>query len=228
MARTPTPSANARRPSAPADQTRLALIRAALKLFGAQGFEATSTREIAALANANIAGITYHFGGKEGLRAAAAEHIVRTLQGVGGPLLAESLDPERLAPDEATKQLVRIFEAMVDFLLATPEAEDISQFILRELARPTAALDIIYEGMFLPTHERICKLWQTATGEDQNSETTKLTAFTLIGQVVYFKFGRAAVLRRMGWRGVDPGQAAMISAILRDNVEALVASRRRS
>ena len=36
------------------DQTRLALIRAALKLFGAKGYEGASTREIAAAANANI------------------------------------------------------------------------------------------------------------------------------------------------------------------------------
>ena len=71
----------------PADQTRAALIRAALKLFGRQGFEGTSTREIAALANANIGSIAYHFGGKEGLRAACADYIVETIGGIAGPAL---------------------------------------------------------------------------------------------------------------------------------------------
>ena len=35
--------------------------------FGEKGFAATSIREIAALAGSNIASISYHFGGKEGL-----------------------------------------------------------------------------------------------------------------------------------------------------------------
>ena len=56
-----------------ADMTRDALVRAALKLFGRQGFDGTSTREIAAEAKANIGSIAYHFGGKEGLRAACAQ-----------------------------------------------------------------------------------------------------------------------------------------------------------
>ena len=74
----------------PADQTRAALIRAALKLFGRQGFEGTSTREIAALAKANIGSIAYHFGGKEGLRAACANHIVETIGGIAGAAMAET------------------------------------------------------------------------------------------------------------------------------------------
>ncbi|RVA02654.1 TetR family transcriptional regulator, partial [Mesorhizobium sp. M7A.F.Ca.US.001.02.1.1] len=38
----------------PAEMTRAALVQAALKLFGRQGFDGTSTREIAAEARANI------------------------------------------------------------------------------------------------------------------------------------------------------------------------------
>lgn len=68
--------------ASPAEQTRGALVRAALKLFGQQGFDGTSTREIAAEAKANIGSIAYHFGGKEGLRLAAADFIVDTIQAV--------------------------------------------------------------------------------------------------------------------------------------------------
>ncbi len=68
-------------PQPSVEQTRAALIHAALQLFGSKGFDATSTREIAALAKANIGSIAYHFGGKEGLRLAAADYIVETIQG---------------------------------------------------------------------------------------------------------------------------------------------------
>ncbi|TIW81409.1 MAG: TetR family transcriptional regulator, partial [Mesorhizobium sp.] len=87
-----------RRATSPAELTRAALVRAALKLFGRQGFDGTSTREIAAEAGANIGSIAYHFGGKEGLRAAAADFIVETIQAVAGQALNEQAatagDPE--------------------------------------------------------------------------------------------------------------------------------------
>jgi AcrR family transcriptional regulator len=225
MARTPSASDRTQLAS---DHTRLALIRAALKLFGSQGFDATSTREIAALASANVASITYHFGSKEGLRAACADHIVQTLRAIGAPLMAESFSPEGMTPEQAAAHLTRAFDTMVSFILATPEAEEMTLFILREMARPTTALDAIYEGMFKPSHERMCHLWKRATGGDADSETTRLTIFTLIGQVVYFKVGRAAVLRRMGWDAINEDRASLISDIVRANVNAIIASRRKA
>ncbi len=60
--------------------TRAALIRVGLDLFGARGFEAASTRAIAAAAGANVAAIAYHFGGKEGLRLACADHVAATIR----------------------------------------------------------------------------------------------------------------------------------------------------
>src|SRR4051794_14746870 len=74
-------------PQPSAEQTRRALIRAALKLFGSKGYDGTSTREIAAAANANIGSIAYHFGGKEGLRTACANFIVETIQSVAAQAL---------------------------------------------------------------------------------------------------------------------------------------------
>ena len=84
---------NPRRETSPADLTRAALVRAALKLFGRQGFDGTSTREIAGEAQANIGSIAYHFGSKEGLRAAAADFIVETIQAVAGQALGAGQAP---------------------------------------------------------------------------------------------------------------------------------------
>lgn len=227
MARTPGLS-KPDRAQLTSEHTRLALVRAALKLFGAQGFDATSTREIAAIAGANVASITYHFDGKEGLRAACAEYIVETLRTLAAPLMSESLSPQSMTPDDAEKHLVRTLDTMVSFILATPEADEMTLFILREMARPTTALDAIYQGMFLPAHHRMCSLWSKATGEDAEAEGTRLTIFTLIGQIVYFKVGRAAVLRRMGWEAVGEDNAALIADIVRANAVAIIASRRKS
>lgn len=209
----------------PADQTRQALIAAGLKLFGTKGFDGASTREIAAEANANIGSIAYHFGGKEGLRAACANHIVETVQVVARQVLDLSHPDTPMRPDEARKRLETALETMVTFIIARPEAGEFVQFLLRELALPSPALDIIYEGIFLPMHSRLCGIWEAATGEPAGSERTKITVFTLIGQVVYFRIGRIAVARRLAWKTVGPAEAAAITAVAKDNLTAILASR---
>ena len=209
----------------PAEQTRAALVRAALKLFGRQGFEGTSTREIAALAKANIGSIAYHFGGKEGLRAACANYIVETIGGVAGAAMAETAGGSHDA-EAAQAQLETVLEAMVAFIVARPEAGEFVQFVLRELSQPSEALDIIYEGVFEPVHQRLCKIWAEASGEDAESERTRITIFTLIGQVVYFRIARAAVMRRLGWDHLGPAEAATIISVVKSNIEAILAARK--
>jgi TetR/AcrR family transcriptional regulator, regulator of cefoperazone and chloramphenicol sensitivity len=215
-----------RRESSPADLTRVALVRAALKLFGRQGFDGTSTRQIAAEAKANIGSIAYHFGGKEGLRAAAADYIVETIQTVAGQAMG-TLDASAPNDAEAARaQLFTVQERMVAFIVASPQAGEIVQFVLRELSHPTAALDRIYDGVFEPTHRRLCLIWEQATGEAAESEATRLTVFTLIGQVVYFRIGREAVMRGMGWRDIGDAEAARIAAAVTDNLGAILAARK--
>lgn len=205
-----------------AEQTQRTLVRAALRLFGEKGFEGASTREIAAAAGANIGSIAYHFGGKEGLRRACAEYIVSTVEQIAGSVLENRAlgDGRGLDPDEARALLSQVMETVAGFILARPEAGEIVSFLLRELQHPTAALDVIYDGVFLPVHERLCRVWAAATGEDAESERTRITVFTLIGQVVYFRIGGAAVKRRMGWREMGPGEAQAIADVVKDNLAA--------
>jgi AcrR family transcriptional regulator len=212
----------------PAEVTRAALIQAALKLFGRQGFDGTSTREIAAAAAANIGSIAYHFGGKEGLRAATADYIVETMQRIAaqaiGDVKAPAMEPGN--PEAARAQLFAALERMVLFFVARPEAGDIAQFMLREMSQPTVALERIYEGVFEPLHRRLCLIWEQVTGEAAESERTKLTVFTMIGQVVYFRIGREVVMRRMGWDGIGETEAGKVHGVARDNLAAILAARK--
>ena len=61
-------------PDSPGD-TRQRLLQAALKAFGQHDYEAVSTRQIVEAAGANIAAISYHFGGKRALYLATAEYL---------------------------------------------------------------------------------------------------------------------------------------------------------
>jgi AcrR family transcriptional regulator len=208
-----------------AEQTRQALVKAALKLFGTLGYDGASTREIAAAANANIGSIAYHFGGKEGLRLAVADHIVALMQGVAARAIAEA-PPTPATPEMAEKMIGIMLERMFAFFVADEQAGEIVPFVLREMGQPTAAFERIYAGVFEPMHRRFCGVWEAATGEPAESDAAKLAIFTLIGQVVYFRIARAAVTRRMGWSGIGPQEVAKITAVAARNLNAAVRSRR--
>ncbi|MEV4996959.1 TetR/AcrR family transcriptional regulator [Streptomyces niveus] len=72
------------------DLTGRARLRdAALELFAERGFEATSTRAVAAAAGLSPALVTRHFGSKEGLRAAVDDYV---MDRIGTELKAVDVD----------------------------------------------------------------------------------------------------------------------------------------
>lgn len=207
------------------EETRKALIAAGIRLFGQKGFEATSTREIAALAQANIASIAYHFGGKEGLRLACAEAVCARIQGVIGPAL-EMIDPGD-DPCAAQAMVETALAGMVGFLLGQAEARDIAGFLIREFDGQGPVFDRLYSGFILPVHRKLCFLLGLATGQDPESDLIRLGAFSIAGQIVYFRVGHAIVARRMEWTEAGPEEIARIKSVLLGNVRAFVDSNRK-
>jgi TetR/AcrR family transcriptional regulator, regulator of cefoperazone and chloramphenicol sensitivity len=207
-------------PSARSEATRAALVRAALDLFGAKGYEATSTREIAAAAGANIAAIAYHFGGKEGLRLACADFVVVTISEVFAGALGEAEQTETLSPDAARDLLARVVSAMIDGIVARDAARPIARFVAREMFEPSAAFERVYAGVMGPTHIKACSVWSRATGAPAESDGTRLAVFAMIAQIIYFRLARPAVLRRMNWRDIGPSQASAIKRVVLANLDA--------
>lgn len=203
--------------------TAAELVAAALRLFGRKGFAATSTREIAAAANTNVASIAYHFGGKDGLRRACGQEIIRRIGAVLGPA-SPAVDPP---PAMAIAAIEGVIRTMADFMLARHEAEDIVPFMLRELAENGPVLDDVYTSMFAPMHSRLCRLWSAITGAPAESEKTRLIVFTLIGQLLYFRIGRPVVQRRMGWKQTGAAEAGRVADILIGNLHAIIERERR-
>ena len=207
------------------EATRLALIRAALDLFGAKGFEAASTRAVAAAAGANLASIAYHFGGKGGLRLACADHVVETVRGMlAEPLAAAGAAP--LSPPAARALLERVVAAFVAFLIVRPEAQAIARFVVREMFEPTEAFERIYADAFAPIHERFCSVWAAATGAPADAPATKLATLAMLGQILYFRVGRRVALRRLGWADIGPSEGEAIRATLIAHLDAALAAAR--
>jgi AcrR family transcriptional regulator len=206
-------------PPPPTEGTRQALILAGIRLFGRQGFSATSVRQLASEAGANIAAITYHFGGKDGLRTACAEEFGRRMaEAMGGRPVSGDHSAEA-----AREELRAIIRTVVGFLLGAEGASALVPFMLRELAEDGPGINVVYRGFAEPMHQRLCDVWARATGAEPEAETVKLAVFALIGQLMYFRIGQAIVTRRMGWAAVGPDEVRKITDRILRNLDAMLA-----
>lgn len=204
--------------------TRTALVEAALHLFGAKGYEAASTREIAARAGANVAAIAYHFGGKEGLRLACVEAI----GGIFDRILPVSEAEPPLAPEAAAARLEAILRSAVRLVVQPGPAEDFSRFLVREISFGGPLVALVAERILVPRHRRLCALWAAATGAEAEAEATRLKVFAMLGQMLYFRIGQPLILPRMGWERMTPERADRIADILAANLRAALAAPDRS
>lgn len=209
------------------ERTRAGLVRAALDLFGRKGYDATSTRDIAAAAGVNIAGIAYHFGGKAGLHRACGEFVADFIgDRVAELVVGDPGDDARLPPDEAAERFVAAICGFAGFVLARPEVEALARFMVREQMDPTATFEVLYGELIEPRHRRLCRLWGRATGEDPESAAAIIAVSALFGQVMFFRVARATALRRLGWANIDETNVGEIVATIRDTTRAALAARR--
>lgn len=221
--RTKTPSGGRRRRTAGA--TRERLIDAGLDAFGLYGFDGASTRDIAARAGVNIAAIPYHFGGKEGLHRAVAQHIVDSIGANLAPLLDAiemRLQGEALSPALARRMLHQALERAADTLLGRPEAARWARFVIREQMDPTASFAVLYGGLMGRAHTLLTALYAAASGRDADAPETIARAFAVIGQLLVFRMARGLVEARLGWHAYGPAEVALVKAILHENLDALL------
>lgn len=205
----------------PPEGTRRALIEAGIRLFGSQGFAATSIRQLAAEADANVAAIAYHFGGKDGLRLACAEEFGRRITTAISQTQALT-DP---SPTEARNALKAFIRTMATLVIGAKDAGDLVPFMLRELAEDGPGIDVVYQKFAEPAHRRLCSLWARATGEDPDNAAVRLAIFALIGQLFYFRIGRRVVTRRMGWTAFGPAEIDQIIQTIVGTLDAMLDAR---
>lgn len=208
------------------DDTRQRLVTAAIEVFGRHGFEGASTRMLATAASANQAAIPYHFGGKEGLYIACAEHIAARFRSLAEPAIGPveariaGEDAQPMSREEARTRLTGLLEAAAG-VLVREESAPWARFIIREQMEPTEAFERLYRGIMKPMLTAATALVARILGEERNSRQARIRAMGLLGQLVALRAARAAVLRHLGWDGVGAEEFEEIRAMIRANVAAL-------
>jgi AcrR family transcriptional regulator len=196
--------------------TRTRLLRTSLSIFAHRDFDAVSIREIVEQAGANIAAISYHFGGKQGLYLATAEFLADSLQTLLGPTLAQiRTGAENADPGKASRLLDEMIRTLVHSLIMDRLGDDAAGFILREQHQPTPAFDILYERLMLPIQSTYQLLVSRMLSDaEPDSRQQILVTHALIGQILAFRTARTTVLRRLGQTDFSQQDAREIADVI--------------
>lgn len=163
------------------------LLDIAVEAFGRNGLDGASTREIAKAAGTAMSSITYHYGGKEGLYLAAADHVA---QRMGDQVGRESIDAAIASGDPvvARAEIHRIISRLLVRLLDR-KSDGWAMFVMREQMVPTAAFERIFAGPMGYTSRAVVTLVGIVTGI-RDCEAVRLAAISIIGQVLILKSAR--------------------------------------
>ncbi|ONF95408.1 HTH-type transcriptional repressor ComR [Sphingomonas jeddahensis] len=211
----------ARGPYRNSAETRARLIDAALVLFGTNGFEATSTRDIARKTGVGLPAITYHFGSKEGLYRACAEHVVeryRAQMQAGVEAIQADMPRDREAARAALRHVVAMLATM---LLDTADDDGWMTFMMREMNGAGLAHDLMYRDLWEPGLALVAALVAAVQARAAPVDEDKLEALLLLSSFSAFSTARQVSLDFGGWPRVDSALVAAIVARLEARIDAL-------
>ena len=184
------------------------LLDIAIAHFGRLGFAGAATRAIAKEADTAMSSITYHFGGKEGLYLACADHIASCV--------AERFEPEVRAieanppqsPEQAVDTLCALLSTFARIML-DPKSENWSYFIVREQHEPTEAFERIWTGVMERLLCMAIGLIRRARA-DFSQNDARTCAVASWGQALMLRTARASVCRVMDVSEIDPATADIL------------------
>ena len=132
-------------------ETRERLVESAAALFAASGYAKVSVREICTAANANVAAVNYHFGGKTGLYEQVLRRAIAVMQATTSEAIEAGTGRH---PREQLRTYLSIFMRRV----FAGRDSWIHQMMMRELADPTPALDMVVAEVIKPRMEYLSRI----------------------------------------------------------------------
>jgi TetR/AcrR family transcriptional regulator len=193
--------------------TRQALLDAALHEFAACGFDAASTRAIAARAGVRQGQLTYHFESKDVLWRAAVDQLFGRVD----VEFREALEPSRDA--DSASLLARNIRALVRSVSRLPE---LNRIMVHEATADSERLAWIVETHVRARFEQLGTMWRAA----RESGATTLDAdpviiyYTLIGAASLLYVNAAEARRLLRQKGSDD---VISDALIEAHADTLVA-----
>lgn len=200
------------------------ILRAALEVFAAEGYEGASTRTLAQRAGVNLPALQYYFGNKEGLYRAVIDLLGDTLEQRIAPVteqirsgLAAGPMPRRKAVDLLCNLLDAFVALVTDQTKSDWEAR--ACFFARAEIEAQAALDTLHQRVTRQIIEPCALLVGLLTGAPPDAEQTLLRTVALIGQVTVFCNRKAH--QALGCQQLDEARVSAIQAVVREHTRAI-------
>jgi AcrR family transcriptional regulator len=166
-----------------------------------------------------MSAITYHFGSKDGLYLACAEHIAATMLCKISPLLAHIGEPAD--PAAARAGIEAVLGGLV-VVMMQDEIAPLARFVVREQMNPSPAVAVLYDKAIRHVVELLTLLVDVVAHGRLSEEEVRIRCVALVGQVFAFRFARASLLRVTGWKSVGPRETALVREAVLSNTRAIL------
>lgn len=213
-------------PPAPLDaDPKARLLDAAERLFAERGVGATGIRELAQAAGVNVAAVSYHFGGKEQLYLAVLKRAFKNSGDIGG-VIAECRARAHAAGTRAAAEeaLGRVIRRFMGSFLDQERNQARTLLVLREMADPTEALDIICADFVGPSSEALLDLIALLRPELVGTRRLRIIAGNLVAQCVFYALSRPIALFMLGDRELTESSLDEIAAVVTASSLAAIAA----
>jgi TetR/AcrR family transcriptional regulator len=171
------------------EQTRQALLHAALPFFARKGFDGTTVREVADAAGVNLSLVSYHFDGKQGLYRTCIEEFGRLRQN----RLEEILQPAR-NHEEFKFRFRFLIEDMLGFMMNNPY---LCQIVLREIDDGLPIAKDIFEKTLMKTFSGLVDYIQKAKENGYVRASINPLVVSMMTQASIFHLMRTDKIRKM-------------------------------
>ena len=206
------------------EDTRRRILRAALELFGSQGFEGASTRALADRAEVNLPAIQYYFGSKEGLYRAVIQQITERVAERAAAVterIALALKGEAPSRQALLGLLGELTDVLVALILdeTLGDRDTCRRFFARLEIEQNPAISLLHECFGQYVFEPGAALIGRLLGRPPQDELVRMRMIALVGQAKAFGcWGSDQVL---GWQHADPERVRAVQTLLRDHVAAV-------
>ncbi|MCP4575100.1 MAG: CerR family C-terminal domain-containing protein [Deltaproteobacteria bacterium] len=188
-------------------------------LFAERGYYAVTVREITQAAHCNLASVNYHFGNKQNLYL----EVFRCLWKPRAKRVVARFEGMLAAQGELTLQgiVFAVAEAFIKGPLSDDERLRHHRLMVREMARPTEAFEMVVGDVIGPFQRKLAELIRPFMAREMGQVALLLHAQSIISMVIHFNFARNPVIRITGMEYDDVFKDALVKHVVQFSLSGL-------
>jgi TetR/AcrR family transcriptional regulator, regulator of cefoperazone and chloramphenicol sensitivity len=172
------------------------LLEAAIEVFTDDGYREATLREICRRAGANNAAVNYHFRDKEHLYLAVVERAIETMREFQVRARTDPAAP----PADRLRQFVHSF---LTHLLGEGPPTWLLKLVAREVAEPTAGLDLLVEKVVVPFEADLLAIVRDLAGPEASDQQVRDCGASIVAQCHQYHHERSIIFRLKRYTAYD-------------------------